>query len=150
MKNIIKGLSISMLVLGSSFTATYMYLDVTNKEENTVTQTTVSSSTKITVPSSTQTENSTTENTPSYKEESDAIYMPYSTKKMKLTNGGINTIEGELWKMLPNNHGSMILVAYSDDVYNNEFCDLQVSGDSWLLVSINTNQIIAQGDVIND
>lgn len=141
MKNFIKGLSISILVLGGSFTATYTYLDVTNKEETTVTQTTVSTSE--------QTENTTTENTSSYNEDLDVTYMPQSTKKMKLMNGTINSIEGEQWKMLPNNQGSMILVAFSNNVYNNEICELHVLGDSWTLVLYNTGQIISQGDVIN-
>lgn len=141
MKNIIKGLSISILVLGGSFTATYTYLDVSNKEETTITQTTVSTSE--------QTENTTTENTSSYNEDLDVTYMPQSTKKMKLMNGTINSIEGEQWKMLPNNQGSMILVAFSNNVYNNEICELHVLGNSWTLVLYNTGQIISQGDVIN-
>lgn len=146
MKNFIKGLSISILVLGGSFTATYTYLDVSNKEETTVTQTTLSTSenTQTTVSTSEQ-----TENTSSYNDDLDVTYMPQSTKKMKLMNGTINSIEGEQWKMLPNNQGSMILVAFSNNVYNNEICELHVLGDSWTLVLYNTGQIISQGDVIN-
>jgi len=130
----------------ATFTATYTFLDVTNKQEKdvqSIEQTTATRTSETTTKNHEQSENNETRSTTSVQQNVRNT-SDIGGRKFELTNPNATmTIQEEGWHMDTKQGNYHVLVNYTDENGTQPLCTLQINGDGWTLY--NQNNVIIDG-----
>lgn len=137
-------LCVAMFV--ATFTVTYTFLDVTNKQEKdvqSIEQTTATRTSETTTTNHEQSENNETRSTTSVQQNVRNT-SDIGGRKFELTNPNATmTIQEEGWHMDTKQGNYHVLVNYTDENGTQPLCTLQINGDGWTLY--NQNNVIIDG-----
>lgn len=141
-----KKLLLCVVMFVATFTATYTFLDVTNKQEKdvqSIEQTTATRTSETTTTNHEQSENNETRSTTSVQQNVRNT-ADIGGRKFELTNPNATmTIQEEGWHMDTKQGNYHVLVNYTDENGTQPLCTLQINGDGWTLY--NQNNVIIDG-----
>lgn len=133
-------------MFGTAFTATYTFLDVTNKQEKDVQaieQTTATRTSETTITHNERPENNETGSATSIQQNVRNI-ANVGGRTFELSNPNATmTIQEDGWHMDTQQGNYHVLVNYTDENGTEPLCTLQINGDGWTLY--NQNNVIIDG-----